>query len=139
MKDPSQALEQARSASAASSSSQDESQDAPWSLGDPSFSARRLAEWAIIEPEQAEVYSTRRLGRPITVIKHLLIRLLQQYLGQISAQQSRFNAQIAAHVLRLEERVQALEDANRGRSESSPGPPEPTPARSESTSEPTKQ
>jgi hypothetical protein len=110
VKDPGEALDAARrSAGAAEASGVEE---APWSLGDPSFSARRLAEWAIIEPEQAEVYSTRRLGWPITILKRLLIRLLQQYLGQISAQQSRFNAQIAAHVLRLEERVQALEDAN---------------------------
>ena len=50
---------------------------------------------------------------PITAIKRLLIRMLAQYLGQMSAQQSRFNAQVAAHVLRLEERVHALEQAAR--------------------------
>jgi hypothetical protein len=107
MKDPQEALEAARRAAG----SQPDTDVAPWSLEDPSASARRLAEWAIIEPEQAEVYSTRRLGRPITAIKRLQIRMLQQYLGQMSAQQSRFNAQVAAHVMRLEERVQALEEA----------------------------
>lgn len=111
MKDPQQALEAARRAAAP----EQESELAPWSLEDPAASARRLAEWAIIEPEQAEVYSTRRLGRPITAVKRLLIRMLQQYLGQMSAQQSRFNAQVAAHVVRLEERVQALEEAARER------------------------
>ena len=107
MKEPEQALEAARRA-AGDAGPGDES---AWRLEDPSFSARRLAEWAIIEPEQAEVYSTRRFGKPITAAKRLLIRMLSQYLGQMSAQQSRFNAQIAAHVIRLEERVAALEDA----------------------------
>ena len=50
-------------------------------------------------------YSTRRFGRPITAVKRLLVRLLRQYVGQMTAQQSRFNAQVAAHVMRLEERV----------------------------------
>jgi hypothetical protein len=79
----------------------------PWSPSPDS--ARRLAEWAIIEPEAGRVYSTRRYGRPITAVKLLLVRLLRQYIGQVSAQQSRFNAQVAAHVLRLEERVAELE------------------------------
>ena len=117
MKDPQQALEAARAAAGGPP----DPDDAPWNLEDPAGSARRLAEWAIIEPEQAEVYSTRRLGRPITAIKRLLIRMLSQYLGQMSAQQSRFNAQIAAHVLRLEERVHALEEQARAQDPDEPG------------------
>jgi hypothetical protein len=74
-------------------------------------SLRRLAIWAVIEPEEAEVYSTRRLGAPITLLKRFLVRLLRQYLVQISAQQSRFNAHVAAHVISLEDRVAALEQA----------------------------
>ena len=114
MKDPQEALDAARQAAAREPGTGD---DAAWRLEDPSFSARRLAEWAIIEPEQAEVYSTRRFGKPITATKRLMIRMLSQYLGQMSAQQSRFNAQIAAHVIRLEERVAALEHATRQRDE----------------------
>lgn len=109
MKDPQQALAAAREAAAAVPEPAGE--QGPWRLEDPSVSARRLAEWAIIEPEQAEVYSTRRFGRPITALKRLLIRLLRQYLDQMNAQQSRFNAHLAAHVIRLEDRVQALEEA----------------------------
>jgi len=71
---------------------------------------RRLARWALIEPDHAEVYSTRRLGAPITAFKRLLIRLLRQYFDQVTAQQSRFNAHSAAYMLALEERVRALED-----------------------------
>jgi hypothetical protein len=72
-------------------------------------SLRRLAAWAIIEPDEAEVYSTRRFGGPVTAVKRVLIRLLRQYLVQMSAQQSRFNAEVAAHVMALEERVSELE------------------------------
>ena len=116
MKDPREALEAARRAAGAD----DDADGAPWSLDDPTLSARRLAEWAIIEPEQAEVYSTRRMGKPITAVKRLLIRLLRQYLGQMTAQQSRFNAQVAAHLLRLERRVAELEEAAREGSDGGP-------------------
>ncbi len=113
MRDPREALAAARRAAA--DQPPVETDPAPWQLDAPVASARRLAEWAIIEPEQAEVYSTRRLGAPITWCKRLLIRLMSQYLGQMSAQQSRFNANIAAHVIRLEERVGELERAARER------------------------
>jgi hypothetical protein len=106
VKDPAEALAAARRAASHGAPG---SEEVPWSLEEPSASARQLAEWAIIEPEQAEVYSTRRFGQPITALKRLLIRLLSQYLGQMSAQQSRFNSLLAAHVIRLEERVKALE------------------------------
>jgi hypothetical protein len=112
MKDPQEALAAARAAAAETG---DGDTAAPWSLEDGTASARRLAEWAMIEPETARVYSTRRLGRPITAVKRLLVRMLRQYIGQMSAQQSRFNAQVAAHVMRLEQRVAELEEAARDR------------------------
>ena len=84
--------------------------------------ARRLARWAIIEPDAAQVYSTRRYGRPITAVKRGLVVLLRQYIGQVSAQQSRFNAQVAAHVVRLEERVAELEAAAQERRHDDPAP-----------------
>lgn len=112
MKDPDEALGAARDAAG-------DAGDAGPSLDSLSLdlqfvSARRLAEWAIVEPEPERVYSTRPYGKPITWFKRLLIRLLGQYLGQMSAQQSRFNAHIAAHVMRLEERVEELERERRG-------------------------
>ena len=64
---------------------------------------------AIIEPDEAEVYSTRKLGWPITLLKRAMLRLLRQYLWQISAQQSRFNAHVASHMVALDERVRELE------------------------------
>ncbi|HEX3831766.1 MAG TPA: hypothetical protein VHW04_07335 [Solirubrobacteraceae bacterium] len=111
MKDPQEALAAARAAAAGTR----EEEATPWSLEDGTVSTRRLAEWAMIQPETARVYSTRRLGRPITAVKRLLVRMLRQYIGQMSAQQSRFNAQVAAHVMRLEQRVAELEEAARDR------------------------
>lgn len=121
MRDPDDALAAARRAADAHPGG--DAAPVPWSLDDAWISSRRLAEWAIIEPEQGHVYSTRRLGWPITALKRLLIRLLSQYLGQMSAQQSRFNAHVAAHVMRLEERVQALEEAAAAASPPSDQPP----------------
>jgi hypothetical protein len=106
VKDPLQALAAARAAAG-----DDDPPGPPWILDEGTASSRRLAEWAIIAPEPGHVYSTRRFGRPITAVKLLLVRMLRQYIGQMTAQQSRFNAQMAAHVMRLEQRVAELEEA----------------------------
>lgn len=122
MKDPQEALAAARRAASGSDSDSGvgatagagaggAGDEAPWSLEGRALSTRRLAEWAIIEPDETRVRSTRRWGRPLTAGKLLLVRLLRQYIGQMSAQQSRFNAHVAAHVMRLEERVAELEQA----------------------------
>jgi hypothetical protein len=105
VKAPEEALEAARRAAAS------DPEPEGWQLDDPALPTRRLVRWAIIDPEkaQAHVYSTRRYGKPITALKRLLIRVMAQYLNEVSAQQSRFNAAVAAHVMRLEERVEALE------------------------------
>ena len=74
VKDPQEALAAARAAAAAAPATGND--ETSWNLEDSFVSAKRLAEWAIIEPEQALVYSTRRFGKPITLLKRLLIRLL---------------------------------------------------------------
>lgn len=111
MKDPQEAVEAARRAAA----SEQPADGPPWTLEDPSFSSTRLVEWAIIAPEDAKVYSTRPYGKPITWFKRALVRMLRQYLNEVSAQQSRFNAAVAAHVMRLEQRVEELERLNADR------------------------
>jgi len=68
-----------------------------------------LLEWAVVEPDLSELRSTRRLGAPITFVKRALYRLLRQYHGQIIAQQSRFNIQLAVYVGQLADRVERLE------------------------------
>ena len=74
------------------------------------MSDSKLVEWSVIDPALDRVYSTRRLGAPITFFKRLLIRALRQYLGEAMAQESRYNAVATAHILNLEERVRDLEE-----------------------------
>jgi hypothetical protein len=126
VKDPEEALAAARQAASTQNKKYNISPEPPWASGDPAASARRLAEWAIIEPDENQVRSTRRNGRPITAVKLLLVRLLRQYIGQTAAQQSRFNAQVAAHVVRLEERVAELEEIVRRDRDGSGGGAPPT-------------
>ena len=70
----------------------------------------RLLEWALIEPDSERVYSTRRLGAPITRFKRLLLRALRQYHGELVAQQTRFNLEAVQHIRALEDRVAELEE-----------------------------
>lgn len=115
MRSPEEALAAARAAAARESGSQAAQPELPLGSGETQRdSLRRLSGWAMIEPNEAEIYSTRRLGAPITALKRLLVRLLRQYLVQVSAQQSRFNANMVAHLLALEERVAELEEIARG-------------------------
>ena len=72
-------------------------------------STAKLMEWAAIEPDLAEVRSTRPHGAPITALKRALVRLLVQYNGQLAAQQTRFNVNLLARVRRLEDRLDELE------------------------------
>ena len=68
-----------------------------------------LGEWAVISVDPDSVYSTRRLGAPITAIKRVLMRLLRQYHVELEAQQTRFNISVLEHVRQLERRVERLE------------------------------
>lgn len=70
----------------------------------------KLVEWSVIRPELDRVYSTRRLGAPITLVKRLMVRALRQYVGEAIAQETRYNALATAHILNLEDRVRELEE-----------------------------
>ena len=72
-------------------------------------SRRKLLEWAFIEPDADVIRSTRRHGAPITAVKRLLRRALAQYLGEITANQTRFNLALLAQLERIEQRLDALE------------------------------
>ena len=72
-----------------------------------------LGEWAAIEPDTARVYSTRRLGAPITWLKRGLLRLLFQYHRELLAEQTRFNLLLTEQIVRLERRVRELEAERR--------------------------
>ena len=63
----------------------------------------------MIEPDIDLVRSTRRWGGPITWAKRALVHVLRQYLGQIVAEQTRFNLHAAVRLAELEERIERLE------------------------------
>ena len=69
----------------------------------------QLLEWALIEPDLSKLRSTRRAGAPITWAKRTLLRGLQQYLNELTFQQSRFNIHLLRKVFELEERLDELE------------------------------
>jgi hypothetical protein len=73
----------------------------------------RLLEWALIEPDVPELRSTRRNGAPITWLKRPAWRSLQQYLNEMTYQQSRFNMRLIRRVFELEDRIEELESGRR--------------------------
>lgn len=79
-------------------------------------SPEQLLEWSVIAPQMDRIYSTRRLGAPITAAKRGLAAALRQYLADAFAQESRFNMLATQRILELEERVRVLEErlARRG-------------------------
>ena len=72
-------------------------------------SRAQLLEWALIEPDLSLMRSTRRGGRPITWVKRMLLRGLQQYHNEVNSQQVRFNIHLLRKVLELEDRIEKLE------------------------------
>lgn len=73
------------------------------------ISTEQLLDWAVIEPDLDHVRSTRRLGAPITWAKRMAYRMLRQYIGQIEAEQTRFNMHVMIRVAELEDRLERLE------------------------------
>jgi hypothetical protein len=69
----------------------------------------QLAEWAVLRGDPEAVYSTRRLGGPVTAAKRLLLRALRQYLLDLEARQTRFNVAMLDRLDELERRVDELE------------------------------
>lgn len=111
MTDPETAMEQARTRSA--QRGEQAGGTRPRGL-DESIAPERpslelLSEWAVIEVDAANVYSTRRAGAPITALKRLLLRLLRQYHGELEARQTRFNIALLSQFRDLDERVARLE------------------------------
>lgn len=74
-----------------------------------------LMEWALIEPDEELVRSTRVWGAPITWLKRRLLHVLRQYHGQLTAEQTRFNMHLLVHVAELEDRIVRLEEEARRR------------------------
>jgi hypothetical protein len=73
--------------------------------------ADQLMEWAVLEPDESIMHSTRRLGAPITWVKQRLVHVLRQYHGELTADQTRFNMHLLVYVAELEDRIARLEAA----------------------------
>jgi len=82
-------------------------------LGAERPSDELLQEWAAIRVDPESIYSTRRFGAPMTVLKRGLLRLLRQYTNELEAQQSRFNFVLLGRLRELEERVARQERGGR--------------------------
>jgi hypothetical protein len=90
-------------------------------------SVEQLMEWAVIEPDESKMRSTRRLGAPITFVKRLMLRGLQQHFNELTMLQARFNLHLLVRMTELEDRVIALEReaATRRADGADEGPPAP--------------
>jgi len=64
-----------------------------------------MREWAAIRVDPDLIYSTRRFGAPMTLLKRGLLRLLRQYTNELESQQSRFNFVVLGRLRELEDRV----------------------------------
>lgn len=112
MRTPEEALSAAREAAAAARARGAYADDLGGFAIEPTdrITSEQLIEWAAIEPDVALMRSTRRAGAPVTFLKRLLLRGLQQYHNELTAQQTRFNLNLLAYVAELEDRVKALEE-----------------------------
>jgi hypothetical protein len=68
-----------------------------------------LFTWAVVEPDERDLVSTRPYGRPITALKRWLVRFLHQYHVQVLSAQNRHNVSLTAYTVALEKRVAELE------------------------------
>lgn len=102
---PEEALAAARAAAEEARRRGGYAEDLPGDLGGPfgDVTLEQLLTWSIIEPDLANVRSTRRLGAPITWAKRMLARAMRQYNAELIARQQRFNIQLALYVARLEQ------------------------------------
>lgn len=108
---PERALEQARERADAARSAGEYAEAERFSALEPAPGADlfKLHEWAFLEVDESKIYSTRRFGAPVTLLKRGLLRLLVQYHGQLIAHQTRFNLHLLGEVARLQSRVARLE------------------------------
>lgn len=105
MTSPEDALARARAMAAARRSEYDaDPAHGPTALPGASgvVSDDQLRQWAVIEVDPREVYSTRRLGAPITLVKRFMLRLLRQYTLELEARQTRFNLALLTRLRELE-------------------------------------
>jgi hypothetical protein len=101
---PEDALERARAAAAPSPGAGDVARSFERDLVADAPSDELLQEWAAISVDPELVYSSRRLGAPLTFVKRLFLRLMRQYTAELEAQQTRFNLGMLGRLRELERR-----------------------------------
>lgn len=111
---PEEALAAARAAAAQARARGEYGQDLDGFVIAPTdrVSVDQLMEWAVVEPDETLMRSTRRLGRPITFVKRLLLRGLQQHFNELTMLQARFNLNAVVRMVELEDRLDKLEQEN---------------------------
>lgn len=111
---PEDALPAARAAAAAAKARGEYTQDLSGFAIAPTdrVSVEQLMEWAVIEPDENQMRSTRKLGAPITFAKRMLLRGLRQHFNELTMLQARYNLHLLVRQTELEDRVIALEKEN---------------------------
>ena len=101
---PDDALERARAAAQPSPPAGEVARSFERDLAGDSPSDELLQEWAVISVDPQLVYSSRRMGAPLTFMKRALLRLMRQYTAELEAQQTRFNLAVLGRLRELERR-----------------------------------
>lgn len=101
---PEDAVERARAAAGPNPPAGEVAQSFERDVAGDAPSDELLQEWAVIAVDPELVYSSRRLGAPLTVVKRGLLRLLRQYTAELEAQQTRFNLALLGRLRELERR-----------------------------------
>jgi hypothetical protein len=101
---PEDAGERARAAAGPSPPAGEVAQSFERDVAGDAPSDELLQEWAVISVDPERVYSSRRLGAPLTFMKRGLLRLLRQYTAELEAQQTRFNLALLGRLRELERR-----------------------------------
>lgn len=104
MTKPEDALERARAAAEPAPPAGDVARSFERDLAGESPPDELLHEWAVISVDPELVYSSRRLGAPLTFMKRALLRLMRQYTAELEAQQTRFNLAVLGRLRELERR-----------------------------------
>lgn len=101
---PEDALDRARAAARPAPPAGEVAQSFERDIGADSPSDELLQEWAVISVDPQLVYSSRRLGAPLTLVKRAFLRLMRQYTAELEAQQTRFNLAVLGRLRELERR-----------------------------------
>jgi hypothetical protein len=120
---PEDALDAARAAANAAHARGEYAQDLAGFAIAPTdrVSIDQLMEWAVIEPDETLMRSTRRFGKPITFVKRLMLRGLQQHFNQLTMMQARYNLNLLVRLIELQDRVAELEQENAAAREAAAG------------------